>query len=107
MGNTIQTAPFVVATGDANVQHVAVGMPGYDFAKEREQALRSGATVRERGGRSVWREVRAIVDTTKQGAAQYQWDKTGERVRAERIECSLVDGEITCRVLGKCWTKDF
>ena len=50
------------------------------------KALRSGHTVVWEDGTREWWELRQRVDTTKSGSSQYEWDKAGQKVRADLVK---------------------
>lgn len=54
--------------------------------KQVQQALRAGHVVRWEDGTREWWELRERVDTSKSGSDQYEWDKTGNKVRADVVK---------------------
>jgi hypothetical protein len=67
---------------------------------EIRRALRTGYTVRWENGIREWWILQERVDTSKQGSEQYEWDKAGERVRANLIQY-LCDksGNVTTKII--------
>jgi hypothetical protein len=56
------------------------------IVKQARQALRAGNAVRWEDGTREWWVLRERVDTSKAGSEQYEWDKAGEKVRADLVK---------------------
>lgn len=65
------------------------------------EAKKSGAAFRIGNGPVQWYEDCAVMDTTKTGSAVYTWDKTGNRIKHDRVLVSRdQEGNLTRKKIG-------
>jgi hypothetical protein len=105
-------APFaILRDDDVKVIHVLVCAPGTDpddhWASVQRRALAAGHTILHHNGVRVWRTTSAVAGPGTEGSARYLWHEDGDRIRAERIEHTLMPGEAQAqrRVLRRVWTR--
>lgn len=67
-------------------------------------ALERGEHVTE-NGIIKWIAFNTVFDSTKEGSARYTWDKTGNKVKVEKILCIDNKGERTRTSLGFTFKK--
>jgi hypothetical protein len=99
-----KAANFDVCSGDVLTKNVVIGDDADDIdetlAKIETAALKTGATLRYRGGKSVWRE--SVPVFNPDGACNgYTWHEDGNRCLHERIEYTLIEGKVSKRVLRR------
>ena len=71
-------------------------------AKVRK-ALVAGHEVMRDGSR-IFMDHREVLDTSRNGAAMYTWDKSGDRVLHERVIHTVQrDGTHTEKIIGTCY----
>lgn len=64
-------------------------------------AKRGGGAFQIGNGPVQWYEDLAVMDTTKTGSAVYTWDKTGDRVKHDRVLVSRdLEGNLTREKVG-------
>jgi hypothetical protein len=68
-----------------HILHVFEPCMRKEVLKQAQKALRAGHVVRWENGSREWWELRERVDPTKSGSDQYEWDKTGNKVRADVV----------------------
>jgi hypothetical protein len=94
--NATKLQRILVESPDGRVLHIFDMASREKVLPEIKRALRDGKVVQWEDGSREWWEMRELVDTTKSGSAQYQWDSSGQKVRAERIRHLLTrDGKKT------------
>jgi len=68
-----------------------------------KKALRRGETVTENGV-SQWISNNVVFESDKPGSHAYVWDKTGNKVKHEKVLCTKgKDGKITMKTIGFCF----
>lgn len=66
-----------------------------------KRALASGESVVRPDGTEEWISYNPIIDSAKVGSKQYIWDKSGERVKSEKVRhLKSKDGTIVQEVIG-------
>jgi hypothetical protein len=71
---------------NGHVLHVFDAESRKEVLEEIQRALRAGHAVRWEDGSREWWVLEERVDVTKKGSDQYQWDKSGNRVRADLVK---------------------
>lgn len=115
MTATIKTSacPFMVQTDDSLDTHITMHSasidPTIDWAKLRRTALASGRVIHEADGSRVWRTTDILIDTSETafGSTRFTWHSDGNRVHAERVEHTLMPGDLRAhrKVLRSVWVK--
>ena len=83
------------------------------FAEEVEKeihadAKRLGCAFRIGNGPVQWYEDNVVFDHTKRGSEQFIWDKTGNRVKHDRMLVSRdAEGTLTKKKVGTVYKADF
>jgi len=66
-----------------------------------EKAMKAGATVTWQDGRQQWINDDILFDSSKNGSAAFQWDRSGNRVKHERFLVTRTpDGQIRTEAVG-------
>lgn len=75
-----------------------------EIERAKLKALNAGYTVRHRGS-SYWLEEREVYDTSKEGSDCYTWDKSGNKIRVQRVIMAKdAEGNLRLdRSLGFVW----
>ena len=85
--------------------HVAIGTEAVEDLRElaTTMLMKKGAVVTWNPNFKQWVDAEVIVDTSKEGSAQFTWDASGNRVKCNRFLVSLKDGEITKELINTCF----
>lgn len=79
---------------------------GEGIVKEIDAAIKKGLAKGEsvtRDGVKTFHTHDVIMDSSKEGSAAFIWDKSGERVKHNKILVTIRDGERTEEVIGTCF----
>lgn len=75
--------------------------------EEGKQALKKGKKVEWNDGSQQWETTVAVFDSTKEGSAQYTWDKSGNKVKHEVfLVTKFPNGDVTKEFVRTSW-RDF
>jgi hypothetical protein len=81
---------------------LVIGTPA-EVEVEVKKALRRGESVTENGV-SRWISHQVVFKSGKSGSDAYVWDKTGNKVKHEKVLCTKTqDGRITTETIGFCF----
>ena len=104
----LATSPktFVKVFGDRhNTLHVGVGAGvAADTLDKGKRALKQGHRVQWADGSQQWQTTATVLDSSKQGSAQYTWDKSGNKVKHNVfLVTKLPNGDVTKDLVRTTW----
>jgi len=85
--------------------HIGVGDGvAQDTLAHGKAALKKGHKVQWQDGSQQWQTTDFVLDTSKQGSAQFTWDKSGNKVKHNVfLVTKSPDGQVTKKFLKTSW----
>ena len=95
---------FTLRIGDTLHIYDTISAP--EIAKQVKKGLDSGKTIYHPNGKKEWIDFNVHFNPNKNSASEsYTWDKSGNKIKHDKIHVTLFEGKRTEKLLGTVFKK--